>query len=313
MTARTHTNRTTILRIGIGAALLFALLALLSGALSGRGSGSGSVAPSAAADSARQDGGITVLGELDEHVPESSGLALGSLHGDAFWTHNDRGGDARLHAVALDGTWRRGVTVTGVEAVDWEDLAAGPCPPRAGAERCLYVSDTGDNDGDRDRVAIVVVPEPAADDTAVAPVAEVTFTYDDGPTDVEALAVDGGGGAFLVSKGNDGTSRLYRLDAGAFDGDLDAVARRVVELPIEVAGSEHRITGAALSPDGRTLAVRSSAEVYLFEVGRWDRAPRVCPVGSRQPQGEAIDYLDDTHLLLTSEGEGSPILSLRCP
>ena len=66
-------------------------------------------------------------------------------------------------------------------------------------------------------------------------------------------------------------------------------------------------TGAALSPDGTTLAVRTYDEVYFFRATRegdkvrWNGSGEPCFLGKAEPQGEAIDYLDPEFFLLTSE------------
>ena len=75
------------------------------------------------------------------------------------------------------------------------------------------------------------------------------------------------------------------------------------------------VTAAAVSPDGKTLAVRTYSEIFFYaaETGpstalgahaqgrRWRNLKRPCFLGEVEPQGEAIDYLDDTTLILTSE------------
>jgi hypothetical protein len=68
------------------------------------------------------------------------------------------------------------------------------------------------------------------------------------------------------------------------------------------------VTGAAVSPDGTTLAVRTYNEIFFYHadaggagVPRWRALGRPCSLGDAEPQGEAIDYLDAHTLLLTSE------------
>lgn len=316
MTVSHHTNRTTILQVGIAAALLFALVVLLSAAFAdGNGSGEADGRGAGAASSAATAGEVTVLGRMASRVPESSGVAVSAAHAGILWTHDD-GGDGRLHAIARDGRWRAAVAVTEADAVDWEDMARGPCPGGGEADVCLFIADTGDNDARRERVRIVVVREPARleGEVTVRPLATVDFTYPGGPTDAEALAIGSGGSALIVSKGNDGESRLYELPAEAFaPGAGVSEARLVATLPIDVRRRRHGVTGAALSPDGRTLAVRTPAEVYLFPAGEWSSEPRACGTGASQPQSEAVAWLDAETLILTSEGAGSPIISLRCP
>ena len=76
-----------------------------------------------------------------------------------------------------------------------------------------------------------------------------------------------------------------------------------------------------MSPDGKTLAVRTYYEVYFFELVssggeiHWRELRRPCSLGDAEPQGEAIDYLDANTLLLTSErsrGRPGTIHRLQC-
>ena len=87
--------------------------------------------------------------------------------------------------------------------------------------------------------------------------------------------------------------------------------------------AENRATGhgAAVSPDGKTLAVRTYYEVFFFGLvseggqSRWRDLQRPCALGDAEPQGEAIDYLDANTLILTSErsrGRPGTIHRLQC-
>jgi hypothetical protein len=145
--------------------------------------------------------------------------------------------------------------------------------------------------------------------------------YPEGPADTEAMAVTTQGDILLVTKGMNGAATLYRVPAasvarattqGSQHEVYDAV--RVGPLPLDVSTRVKRITGAAMSLDGRTLAVRSMTSIYLFDVERPLSLPRLCEVGLRQPQGEALDFLDDANLILTSERVSgtAPILRVRC-
>lgn len=320
---RSTPNRTTMLEVGLVAALLFALVGVLSEATVPN------VQPGEERGGNDADSGrVSVAGHVPSRVPESSGVAVSRVREDLMWTHNDGRGDNRLYALRHDGTLLGSVTVRGASPVDWEDLAAGPCPgaPSDSGGSCLYIADTGDNAASRSGVRIVVVREPdmTGGGVEVVPLAVASFRYPEGPADAEALAVTSAGDALVVTKGVDGAARLYRIGADAFSQFPEdtpdpaapgSLASLEATLPIDVRGDAHRVTGAALSPDGRRLAVRTLSEIYLFDVDDWTRAPRVCPLGDREPQGEAVDFVDDETLILTSESRGggrAPILRVRC-
>jgi hypothetical protein len=76
-------------------------------------------------------------------------------------------------------------------------------------------------------------------------------------------------------------------------------------------------TGAALSPDGTILVVRTYTDAFLWHVPGNDvaRALRAEPVRIAlplQPQGEGIGF-DGDQLVLDSEGRGSAVLAVPLP
>jgi hypothetical protein len=79
------------------------------------------------------------------------------------------------------------------------------------------------------------------------------------------------------------------------------------------------VTGAAVSTDGSTLAVRTYTELYFFDLTDQPGTPRrigSCWLGLKEPQGEAVDFLDDSTLVFTSEaarGRRGGISRVRCP
>ena len=150
---------------------------------------------------------------------------------------------------------------------DWEDIALGPC----GIPICLYLADTGDNRERQPLVTLYRVPEPALPakhprrQMDVGPTEAVSFRYPDGPHDVEAMWVMPNGDVHLVSKGRSGPIRHYRVPAGAWRPRGPTTAQLIESLPIAVRlHGNDRVTGAGLSPDGATVAIRTYSAVYFF-------------------------------------------------
>src|SRR6266540_1134177 len=85
-------------------------------------------------------------------VRESSGVVVSRAHRGVLWTHNDSGDGPYVYATDLSGADRGAVRIRDARAVDWEDIALGPCPAAGGA--CLYIADTGDNEENRKSVVI---------------------------------------------------------------------------------------------------------------------------------------------------------------
>lgn len=267
---------------------------------------------------------IETLGTLPPALAESSAVAVSRAQPDVFWTLNDSGNGPRLFALAPDGAVRGIYTVRDARNVDWEDVALGRCP-KSGAW-CLFVADTGDNLESRADVTIYVVPEPvlpapSATPEPVRPASPqnaLRVRYADGPHDVEAIAFDPDGDLLLISKGQRSSIHVYRVPRAALGGtsahaellDVDTIA------PRGLVGAW--VTGAATSPDGVRLVVRTYTELYFFRFapdGKLvsDAAP--CPLGFVEPQGEGVDFLDATSLVLTSESRGGrrgQILRVTC-
>ncbi len=238
-------------------------------------------------------------------LPEASGLAVGRRVSGVLWSHNDSGNDAVLFALDGAGTVRGRVRVP-VRMRDWEDVSAGRCP----AGDCLYLADIGDNGTRRPTIAILRVPEPAADDVTTSAPEVFTATYPDGPHNAEALFVVGDD-AFIVTK--DRVGALYRaraLPSGGGAIDLEHIG----------ALGLSTVTDAETSVDGRTVAVRTPAEVVLYRTdavitGAAVPYLRVHVSGLRELQGEGV-ALDGSVLHLSSEGrpwrQAGSLVSLRC-
>jgi hypothetical protein len=257
------------------------------------------------------------------HLRESSGVAVSRTHPGVLWTHNDSGDGPYLYATTLAGDDRGRLRLPDATAVDWEDMAAGPCPDRDGA--CLYLADTGDNLERRAAVTIYAVAEPTpptgpADTTGVtAPPRELRVRYPDQPHDVEAVFVTPTGALFLVTKGRTPPVRVFRVPRSAWASAGVVTAELVQTLDVGNPSRRRRqVTAAAVTPDGARVAIRTYVEVLFFTWRRDGtlRPAGACELGALEPQGEALDFLDAGTLVLTSEAAASPagpIHRVRCP
>jgi len=258
----------------------------------------------------------------DPELRESSGVARSHALPHLLFTINDSGNEPIVFAFDSSGRalgrWR----VPGVRNRDWEALAIGPCP----AGSCLYIGDIGDN-GERElSLTVYRVPEPdraelfqPAGDPAPPELDSAVFSYSDGPHDAEAMWVDETEAVYIVTKGRTGGVKLFRLPPSSFRVNHSVTAELVQRLPITPGFWPGRmVTEAALSHVCRRVAIRTYTEVYLFPVlgpGRLGE-PAVCSVAGLEPQGEGIEWLDTTRLILTSEAGGAaaagPLHVVRC-
>ena len=254
-------------------------------------------------------------------LSESSGVAVSHSQPGILWSQNDSGNEPTLFALDTMGTDFGAVDVRGARNVDWEEIALGPCS----VGRCIYIADTGDNNENRESVTLYRVPEPTLSRNAGAlhtALAEaVYFRYPDGSHDVEAMYVDGLGDSYLISKGRTGAVLLYRIPAAAWKSRATAVAELLGPVPIPTARELGRlVTGAALSPDGEHVAVRTYRDVFVFRKqadGRLaDQTHQFLDVRGFELQGEGVDWLDAHTFVLTGErafGQASTVTVVSCP
>jgi len=118
---------------------------------------------------------------------------------------------------------------------------------------------------------------------------------------VEALAVAPNGEMLLISKGSSGPAILYRISPA--DVRRDSLSLSAGDTLAAADGPLRNVTGAAISPDGTELVVRTYVALHFFTWGDGplrERTPS-CQLGFRQLQGQSVDYLDSSMLVLTSE------------
>ena len=253
-----------------------------------------------------------VVGRLPDAVGESSGIAVSRADSTLLWTHND-GPDGRVFLIRRTGELVGVVRAVGASVADVEDIAVGECPAEMAAPGCLYLADTGDNARDRESYAVLVAPEPAATAWGEGSTRELEvefsalpFRYPDGSYDAEALALSPAGDLLVITKGQEGSAHVFRIPT---DGDQ---AVPLGALPIDVSDEGLRPTGAALSPSGSSIAVRSDAALFLFASDDFSKTLHRCDLPSGQ-QGEAIDFITDVLFVVTQEGAGAPIEIVSCP
>lgn len=263
-------------------------------------------------DEAKQSGTIT-----DKSLAEISGLSASRFSPGVYWVHNDSGDKARLYAIDAKGKLLAKVEVTGAENKDWEDLASGP---GAGGKPSLYIADTGNNGGARDDLKIYRIPEPKlnSDKKSTTETAEAfPFSYPDGNHDSEAILVDPTNGQiYLITK-------TLRQDCGVYRFPLPLKANQKVVLE-KVGGQKIKsiaqlrmVTGAAVSPDGSRMAIRTYFGAFELQRTKgkafgtiFDFEPTVIKV-PLMSQAEAIAYsADSKSILLTSEKLPAPIYQL---
>lgn len=245
----------------------------------------------------------------DARLAELSGLAV---VGDGLWAMAD--GGRRVELYRLDPSTCAVVDsrIVAVDPYDAEDLAVG-------FDGTLWVADTGDNERRRPTVAVIVVPR--AGEPQVH-----RLTYPDGPHDAEALLVGADGVPTVITK-EVGRAAVYRPE-GVLTGPEPTALVHVADVelpPSDTVGGPigqfggRTATGAALSPDGTVVALRTYTDAWLFAIPAGDSrrivdALRGVPVRvplPDEPQGEAVAFTADGALLSGSESRGAATGEIR--
>jgi len=245
------------------------------------------------------------LGILDdERIDEASGLVASSFDPRVVWTHNDSGDVARLFAVDTTGRRLGLLYLPEAENIDFEDLARAACPDASGP--CLWVADTGTNEGDRAEFALYATPEPRVafgvpfEDFTADRMWRFRFRYPDGVVDSEALLVDRDGGAFrTIEKVDAPRARVFRSEGPLVpDALMTLVEESTLDAPGFAIPQGRMVTGAALHPleDRVLLRVYTGSYEYRLAPGQGlgdlaRVAPTMVSAGPlSEPQGEAIAY-----------------------
>jgi hypothetical protein len=203
-----------------------------------------------------------IAGNLENpKISEASGLASSRLYPGLLWAINDGGDDPLLYAVGADGTDLGTFRVEGADNFDWEALASFRWQDTA----YLLIADVGDNWEQRQTVTLYIVKEPAItateiDKGGVVNIAwQIRFTYEDGPLDCEAVAVDAVRQRVLLLSKRRLTPVLYELTLHPTDQDPIAMAHRLTTVP-----HFNWPTAMDLTPDGFSAAVLTYNNGYLF-------------------------------------------------
>lgn len=247
-------------------------------------------------------------------LTEISGLAASRRHAGVLYAHNDSGDTPRIFQLGTDGSTKGILTVQGATAVDWEDIAVGPC----GTSSCVFVADIGDNGRSRTDLEIYRFAEPALGDGTVTADA-FSVMYPSGATDAESLVVDAKGALYIVTKETFGPVTLLALGVpGAAGTTLVARAAGTVTPPNLGIPA---VTGADFFPGPcPRLALRTYATVLLFEGVAGDgpeelfKKPFRTLSAPTETQGEAVAFASDGRSLFTaSEGTNVPLHRYACP
>ncbi|MCW3842215.1 hypothetical protein ONA70_19140 [Micromonospora yasonensis] len=202
------------------------------------------------------------------------------------------------------------VSYSGAGPYDTEDLALAP------DKQTLWIGDIGDNATSktrRERIAVWTMPLSGKK----KPVLHRLSYPEQKPHDAEALLVGDDNLPLIITKDPSGKAEIFKPTAALKSGDTPPVPmEKVGEVTVPKTNTDNKlgapgrmtITGAARSPDGSKVVLRTYADAFEYDVANGDivgalkGTPRVTPLAD--VFGEAISYTPDGKSFVTVSDVG---------
>jgi len=275
------------------------------------------------------------LGQVDSaQINEASGLSTSRINNEIFYTHNDSGDSARLFALDRSAHLVAILNLSGISAIDYEDMAIGPGP--VPDTNYIYLGDIGDNDARRKsitvyrftepRIALDEIPPPTDEKPntpktiTIDEIDSLQLRYEDGPRNAEALMVDPLTGDLFIATKQIGTTTIYVARSDTLKPDTTITLHPIATVQL---GGLHMITAGDISPDGTLIALRSystavawtrnvSDEQTSITSEIWNQTPHHLTIAD-EPQGEAFSFDPANAGYYTlSEGINQPLYYYEC-
>ncbi|UQU66355.1 hypothetical protein COUCH_08815 [Couchioplanes caeruleus] len=263
-----------------------------------------SAEPAPAATQAKAAAGKKVCKVTDPLLNELSGIVATD---DGYVVINDgTDSSAREKVFFLNGQCdiTQRIPFSGRGPADTEDMILAP------GGKTLWIADTGDNGvrakpaTHRDTISVWTMPADGSKEPKIHRLA-----YPDGDYhDAEALLLDGKGEPLIITKELVGPAQIYAPAAALKSNNTEGVPLKKVgqvELPrTSTPGTAFArlaqgvVTGAAMSPDGKKVVLRTYLDAFEWDVTNGDvlaalkNKPRQTGLPN-EPFGEAITYSPD--------------------
>ncbi len=216
-------------------------------------------------------------------IAEASGIAVSRKHPGVVWLNNDSGNSPVLFAVNTDGKELVRMTIHGTKNKDWEDLAIFTYNQHT----YILIADTGDNGASRSSYQLHFIREPELSDIALPanisaePEWSITFRYNDGSHDCEAVAVDIKHQQILLLSKRGDIPVLYMLPFTPGSSTTATAVKQGVIRPFPQPEKKHfrliDLFGYTLQPtamdirsDGLGIAILTYGDAYYYPASEHD-------------------------------------------
>jgi len=190
-----------------------------------------------------------------------------------LWAINDSGNTTEIHQIDSLGNINRSIELTNAKNIDWEDLTQDDFGH-------FFIGDFGNNSNKRKDLTVYKIENPIDIKTTTTQAEIIRFKFDDQDLsntndsiknfDMEAF-IFYKGKLYLFTKNRtkpfDGYTNLYRMG----DYASNQKAQKVSRFKTCKAGKyQCWITGAAISPNRKTLALLGSNRIWIFKNWKGD-------------------------------------------
>ena len=242
-------------------------------------------------------------------IDEVSGMADSRSTENALWVHEDSGNPAELTLISYTGDFIKSVPVINAINRDWEDMTLAK--DISSGKNLLYLADIGDNNQEQLTYNVYRFEEPAAGDTEITNAEKITFRYQDGSHDAEAILVDELTNDIYIITKQDAKSGIYKIAYPQSTIGIN-VANLVGSLDY------NGVTSAAFSPGDSEIIVKTYTHLYHYKKNgnellteALNRKPNSIPY-EMEPQGEALCFKNDNKGFFTLSERGLvPYVDLR--
>jgi hypothetical protein len=248
---------------------------------------------------------IKIEFSLPKKLKEVSGIVL-SQDKNTIWAIEDQGNKNVVYGLDKQGKLVTDVLVENAENNDWEDITKD-------AQGNIYLGDFGNNDNNRQNLAILKLDLKDASQKTTKVVQTTKFHYE-GQTefppkksnwlyDCEAF-VEMNGNFYLFtknrSKGFDGTFLVFQIPNK--EGDFEA--KLIGKLKLAGKYSDAAITSAAINSTNDKIVLLTHKNIHVlsgFTTDNFNTAKIEKVSLNHNSQKEAVVFLDDKTLLIADE------------